>query len=208
MNSLSSLPGALLSIVILAALITIPLSFLVLYRYRRALIQGMGFQSQHFKNIHNLQPGEGKTGSGYQVEIKILQAANLSDNSSKEFFKLKETLGYHWFVYGFMCLAASLVSSLCYLEAMEAFSMWRLAYMCLTYFIPFLPISFLLMANGWKQIAILTGLLGFIILSVSYIIWAEAGSSMTYWEALKPILFQSSIPIGIFFSCDCGGFDR
>lgn len=199
MNTTSALPGALLSIVILAAILTIPISFLLLSRYRKALIKGMGYVSRQFKTpapeILPVQDNPRERGP----EIKLIEAGSLVDDSSPVFFKLKETLGYHWFVYGFMCLAASLVSSYCYLEAMDAFSMWRLAYMCLTYFIPFLPISFLLMANGWKQILILSALLGFFIVGISYIIWAEAGSTLSYWETLKPIVYQSSIPMAIFF---------
>ncbi|QLH45389.1 MAG: hypothetical protein HWD58_07120 [Bacteroidota bacterium] len=85
MNTTIALPGALLSIVILAAILTIPISFVLLSRYRKSLIKGMGYVSRQFKTpapeILPVQDNPRERGP----EFKLIAAGSLVDDSSPVF---------------------------------------------------------------------------------------------------------------------------
>lgn len=190
-------PGAVLSILIAAFLIALPFSLILISSYKKALIKGMGYQSSTYK----LNPEDTESNlqqENFSPEFQILEVSQLPEDTSSIYLKLKETLGYHWFVYGAMCLVFACINAWCMLQQFETIGIWRFLYVGLVFFFPFLPVSFMLLANGLKQRLVIGGILGFLFITSTYIIWASAAiNGMTFSTSLLPMLLYNITPVCI-----------
>lgn len=190
-------PGVVLSILIAAFLIALPFSLVLISRYKNALIKGMGYKSStyklHIEDTPNETPDE-----NFSPEFHLLEVSQLPEDTSPIYFKLKETLGYHWFVYGAMCLVFAGINAWCLLQQFGTIGIWRFLYIGLVFFFPFLPVSFMLLANGLKQRLIIGAILGFLFITCTYIIWASAATNgLSFSSSLLPMLLYNIIPVCI-----------
>ncbi|HPI55119.1 MAG TPA: hypothetical protein PLU10_10525, partial [Chitinophagaceae bacterium] len=101
------LPGAILMILGIGVILTIPLSYLLLYAYRKTLIKGMGYVSKKYKS-ESVNESE-ITRTWPKVEFTITPLETISPKLSPQYGKLKETLGWHWFIFGFACLGFAVI---------------------------------------------------------------------------------------------------
>lgn len=190
----SLFPGAVLMILILAIIVTLPVTFFLISRYNRALIKGMGYVSQLFKTHPETTEVKEKALS-FTPEFQMVDVSQLPDNTSPTYLKLKETLGYHWFTYGAMCLVFAAINAWCLLQGEDSINIWQFSLPTLSMFFPFLPVSLMLLANGFKQQLIIIAILMFVFITGTYIIWAKsAEEGTTFISMLSPFLFNI-IPI-------------
>ncbi len=154
----------------------------------------MGYISASFiTNPHDEEVE--KPVSSFLPEIKVVKISELSDNESIIYQKLKETLGYHWFVYGAMVLVFATLISISYLQVLDSISIWRLLYCILVFSFPFVHISGMLLTNGIKQKFAIYSVVFFVYFSLLYIIWDLAAThGMGFWTALTPVLYYNAIP--------------
>ncbi len=197
MQSPPLLPGVFYMILIGGCVLALPLSFLLISLYKKALVKGMGYTSVSFTSadfksapvIHDLAPA---------TDINLVNISDLSDDSSKIYFRLKETLGYHWFVYGAMVLVFATIISGSFLQSFGTISFWRLFYCILIFSFPYVHISEMLLANGWKQKMAIYLVVFFMYFALLYIIWSKAATNgMTFWTALIPVFIYNAIPAAI-----------
>ena len=196
-NTANQFPGVVIAILLLSFITALPLSYLVIFKYKGSLIKGMGYSSVKF--VVPVETIE-KTEQELFVEprFNIINASQLPKDTSPIYLKLKETLGYHWFVYGAMCLVFASINAWCILHQFETIGIWQFLYIGLVFFFPFLPVSFMLLANGMKQRLIIGAILGFLFITSTYIIWASAATNgMTFSSSLLPMLLYNIIPVCI-----------
>lgn len=186
----SQFPGVVLTILILAFILAFPISLLLLNRYKTALIKGMGYISQLFKPVIT-----NNTVSEHELklvpEFQMVDISQLPDDTSPTYNKLKETLGYHWFAYGAMCLVFAAINAWCFLQGEDSMNISQFLLITLSMFFPFLPLSLMLLANGLKQQLIIISILMFIFITGTYIIWAKsAEEGATLISMFAPFLFN------------------
>ena len=189
------LPGAILMILGIGVIFSIPLSFLLLHAYRKALIKGMGYVSKKYKS----EPASDTqiTRTWPKVEFNITPLETISPKLSPEYNKLKETLGWHWFIFGFACLGFAVIIALTsFLE--EPLTIKQLAFSLLFYSFPFIPISTMLLAITTKEKITIIALLTFIYLGVCAGFW-NTTSTIGFWATFWPIIYTNLIPLGIVF---------
>lgn len=196
-NTVGQFQGAVGIILFLALIIALPASFLLIGRYKAALIKGMGYVSRLFKtHIENTEITEHKL--SFTPEFQVVEVSQLPDDTSPTYYKLKETLGYHWFAYGAMCLVFSCIIGGCYIQNTDLSGFWRFSQIVLVFFFPVVPVSFMLLANGLKQKVILALLLMFGFITYSFIVWANAAKEGTgFSEILIPLFNYNIIPMVI-----------
>jgi len=193
------LSGAILSILLVAFLLVLPFTFLFIKRYRNALIKGMGYASQKIKGT-NIEPTITQNPNAPIPEFKVIDVSELRDDTSKIYRSLKETLGYHWFTYGFMCLVFAAVNTYCFAYSSGIFGFWRMVFGLIIFSTAFFPITFMLLVGGFKDTLKFAAVLLFFYLGGIYLIKEYAAQKeMTFFEALGPIVVYNIIPLILIF---------
>ena len=196
MDETPILPGVFYALLIAGCIVAFPSAYVLIASYRKALIKGMGYVSASFVS-GNTSVNTSESDFTALPVINIVKISELSDNNSKIYLKLKETLGYHWFVYGAMVLVSATVISFSYLQVLDSISIWRLLYCILIFSFPYVHISGMLLTNGWKQKFAIYSIVFFVYLSMLYIIWDTAATNnMGFVSALTPVFYYNAIPFG------------
>jgi len=193
----STFPGVVNSIMLLALVIAIPLSMFIIKRYVKALLRGMSYSSKNVKPIIE-ESTTRQVSNSLKVNIALFEVSDEKLNKHPVFVKLKEVLGYHWLIYLAMSLAFATVNSFCWLYPDTEMSFWRFIYAVLMFSFPFVPVSYMLLVNGIKQFLILTSLLLFIYLCISYIVYAASViEDVSYLSIVWPLFFTNLIPLAL-----------
>lgn len=193
-NNANPFPGVVVSILLLAFVLAFPLSMLLIQKYKDAIIRGMGYSSKKFTETEISYPTNQNKVPDFNLEVVDL--TTLKDDNSKVYAKLKETLGYHWFTYGFMCLAFGMFNTYCYLSSFDSMSFWRFINGLLIFSASYFPVTFLLLVGGLKDTIKFAILLLFFYLSGTFLVKEYAGSAQkTFFQSLLPILIYNAIPI-------------
>lgn len=193
------LSGAILSNILFAFLLVLPLTFIFMNRYRNALIKGMGYVSSKIKGstseataiINPIAPAPA---------FNVIDVSGLRDDTSKIYRSLKETLGYHWFTYGFMCLIFSIVITFCFAVGSNSLAPWKFLNYLIIFSVSSFPITFILLVGGLKDALRFAVVMLFFYLSGIYLIKEfAANQEMTFFTALIPILVYNFIPLLLIF---------
>jgi hypothetical protein len=194
MHAPSIVPGVFYSILIAGCVIAFPVAFILLARYKNALIKGMGYSSSSFISKNPVVDSELDEAIRF-AELNVIEISGLPDGKSEMYKRLKQTLGYHWIIYGVMVLVFATVISFCYLHDFNSFSIWRLLYCILIFSFPFAHISGMLLANGYKQKIAIYSVVFFFYFSLLYFIWdISPTNGMGFLIALTPVLYYNAIP--------------
>ena len=189
------LPGVILTILGTGVVLTIPLSFLLLHLYRKSLIKGMGYVSTKYHAAPIAEPEAIRTWP--KVEFTITPLETISPKLSPTYNKLKETLGWHWFVFGFACIGFAIIIALTsFLN--ESLTIKQLTFSLLFYSFPFIPISTMLLAITVREKISIIAIMLFIYMGVCAIFW-NTQSNIGFWATFWPILYINLIPLGIVF---------
>jgi hypothetical protein len=194
MDETPILPGVFYSLIIAGCIVALPLAYILIAKYRKALIKGMGYVSASFVP-RSVSVNAAESSFPVLPEINIVNISELSEDNSKIYLKLKETLGYHWFVYGAMVLVSATVISFSFLQVLDSISIWRLLYCILIFSFSYVHISGMLLTNGWKQKFGIYSIVFFVYLSLLYVIWDTAATNnMGFVDALAPVFYYNVIP--------------
>ncbi len=154
-DDISSFPGAVAAILILAFVLTLPIGIFIISLYKKALIRGMSYSSLRFgqeKYIPKVQ----NSGTSQPIEIRVHDLASMSLPTSKIYSRINAQLRNHWFQYGLMSLVFAVVHAFCWLVGMNEFSFYRFLYATLLFSPVILPVSYLFLVRGRKQFVMLT----------------------------------------------------
>jgi len=98
-NDISSFPGAVMAILILAFVLTIPIGIFIISRYKKALIRGKSYSSLRI-GPQTYNPQNQNSTAPPSVGLKIYDLASSPFPTSKSFKRINALLQKHWFIYG------------------------------------------------------------------------------------------------------------
>ena len=193
-NNLNGLSGAILILFIVSTPIAWLASNFLVARYRKALIKGMGYDSDTYTNhLHN---DGGAIPIDRQVEIEVIDTSNLSKSSSTEYLKVSETLGWHWIIYGLMCLAFAWWCAHFYLFQLGEVSFLGRLLVIFAMGFPFVIISFFLLVSSRRQFLIMTGLVSFTIILILYILFGlNNNDSVNFSGLIITLISLNCLPL-------------
>lgn len=186
-------PGMAYLVLIVSAILAFPACFILISRYRNALIKGMNYKAS---GVNEAQTETAEAGP-HPVDppiIPTVYTSTLPDHTSKVYAGLKETLGFHWFIYGGMCLAFALVTAWCYLMSMDLMGIRKLVYLLFLFSVPFFSISYLLLVRGVKDALRINGILLFMYLVCIYLLNDNSGSGLRFTQVLLPMVAYNLFP--------------
>ncbi|MBL7765935.1 MAG: hypothetical protein JNJ58_07575 [Chitinophagaceae bacterium] len=190
----NNLNGAILMVVLAAALLSIPFCFILINYYRRKLIQGMGYKMKTVKTDSSNDPAPAQVP---QARFNTINPAELNTRDVKNFFKLKEFLGYNWFVYIISIGIAALCLSAIMLSCSHIdLSAWRIAYTALFYLWPLLLASLIIITSSTFQRFIFIIAYFIFNLMIVYIFYAQGQITPNYsfGKLLLPVLIINFLP--------------
>lgn len=166
-TSMRELPLVVLAILAIGCLLSVVLSIILIRLYKRDLLKGMGYS-----DIGKLKKPEVElpnSNIALDANFKIVPIAELQSAPSGIYFKIRETLGFHWFVYIAMCLAFSLVISLSNIIGSSDYGYGYFFFFITISVFPIVPISMILLTSGWKDNLIIAALFSFIFLTLCFL---------------------------------------
>ncbi len=138
----------------------------------------------------------------FELAFQITELSQLTDTSSKIFYRAKETLGFHWFVYIATCLVFSAITSYCYGQSIQHSGIGQFMHFFIVFSFPLYPVSVILLAKGWMEQLIITAIIFFIYVICLYISWASlANNKTTYWNALLSLTYFNFVPLVLILLC-------
>lgn len=193
MQTSSVLPGVFYTILIAGGVLAFPVSVLLINRYKKALIKGMGYKSTEFSGkTDNYSDADAFSG---RLKLNIIPVKNLPEDSSAVFKKLKETLGYHWFAYGAMILVFASILATSALIPNQLMTARRMIYCTLIFSFVYVHISGMLVSNGWKQKVAMLSIVFFMYFGLIYIVWDSVSTKeMSFFTSLAPVIIYNIAP--------------
>lgn len=188
-----TLGGALAVIIILAALLAVPLSYLLNYFYRRYLSKGMGYRT---KPVPEMPGTEAPPAPPVQPRFTTLKAGSLTRSENQAFYKLKELLGLNWLVYVTAWGAGALVMTYIYSTLSDiSLSAPRLLFFLLIFAWPVVLCSMVTIASSRLQrLAFFLAYAGINMLVTLYLYVSASDKSISYLVQLSPIVMYNGIP--------------
>jgi hypothetical protein len=179
-------------------LISILLSYFLVKGYKATLIQGMGYHV--LRNRKKTTQDAIEINQVVEPNFHFIDTKSMATSDGPLLYKMKETFGFHWFVYIFGCILFSAVVTIClYYDSRWNPDLKQFYFALFTF--PIASISFMLLTVGWKQKLLIASIIGFFYLFFCFYLsdnHIPAGLAvLTYFQLnFFPICIISIVRIG------------